>query len=143
METQNSPTPYLLLFRNTGPETHEHLASAERANLIARWNAWYDGLAAQGKAVDGRPLELESRFVSGPGGAKVIDGPFVEAKEAIGGYVVLMVSSRDEATRIAQQHPGLEYGMEIEVRQMADRCHLGITPRSPKTDAATQRGVSG
>lgn len=94
---------------------------------MTRWNAWYDGLAAEGKAVEGQPLELDStRLVSGSGGERVVDGPFAEAKEAIGGYVKLMVGSLDEATEIAQQHPGLEYGLEIEVRQMTANCHLGV-----------------
>ena len=139
MTNNSTPTPYLLLFRNSGPETHEHLLPDERAQLISRWNAWYDGLAAQGKAVDGRPLELETRVVSGVSGSRVIDGPFAEAKEAIGGYVMLMVGGRDEATEIAQRHPGLAYGLEIEVRQMAAHCHLGITARQPASIPASAR----
>ena len=93
---------------------------------MQKWNAWYDGLAKTGRAVEGQPLELETRLVSGSGGARVIDGPFAEAKEAIGGYVKLMVGSMDEATAIAQQHPGLDYGLEIEVREMTSSCHLGV-----------------
>ncbi len=54
------------------------------------------------------------------------DGPFAEAKEAIGGYVKLLVSGLDEATEIAQRHPGLEYGLIIEVRGMDHECHLGV-----------------
>ncbi len=118
--------PYLLLFRNTGPETHEHLSPDERQDLVVRWNAWYEGLRAQGKAVDGRPLELESRVVSGAGGARVTDGPFSEAKEAVGGYVMLHVSDLNEATEIARCHPGLEHGLVIEVRPVAGTCHLGV-----------------
>lgn len=129
METTPTATraPYLLFFRNSGPETHQHLSPQQRQQLMTRWNAWYDGLAAEGKAVEGQPLELETRLVSGPGGARVVDGPFAEAKEAIGGYVKLMVSGLDEATEIARRHPGLAYGLIIEVRQMADNCHLGVT----------------
>src|ERR1700704_2052045 len=122
METNPTATPYLLFFRNSGPETHQHLSPEQRQQLMTRWNDWYDSLAAQGKAVEGQPLELETRIVSGPAGARVVDGPFAEAKEAIGGYVKLMVSSLDEATEIAQRHPGLEYGLVIEGRQMTDNC---------------------
>lgn len=140
MESNVSSTPFLLLFRNSGPETHEHLSPRDRQSLIVAWNDWYDRLTAQGKALDGRPLELDTRVVSGPGGTRVIDGPFAEAKEAIGGYVVLMVSGRDEATRIAQQHPGLAYGLIIEVREMAPHCHLGIGPQQSKpTSVAISR----
>jgi len=57
----------------------------------------------------------------------VVDGPFAEAKEAIGGYVKLLVSGLEEATEIAKRHPGLEYGLVIEVRSMTPSCHLGVT----------------
>lgn len=120
-------SPYLLLFRNTGPETHAQLSLDERQELVVRWNAWYEGLRAQGKAVDGRPLELESRVVSGASGARVTDGPFSEAKEAVGGYVMLRVSGLNEATEIARRHPGLEHGLIIEIRPVAETCHLGVT----------------
>ena len=122
----SAAAPYLLLFRNTGPETHAHLSPEERQQLVVRWNAWYEGLRAQGKAVDGRPLELVSRVVSGAGGSRVTDGPFSEAKEAVGGYVMLRVSGLNEATEIARRHPGLEHGLVIEVRPMAETCHLGV-----------------
>jgi hypothetical protein len=120
-----APAPYMLFFRNSGPETHAHLSPDQRQQLVTRWNAWFEGLVAQGKAVEGQPLELDTRVVSGPGGTRVVDGPFPEAKEAIGGYVKLLVSGLDEATTIAQRHPGLAYGLIIEVRQ-AGECHLGV-----------------
>lgn len=131
------PAPYLLLFRNTGPENHRHLSPEQRQQLVTRWNAWFEGLVAQGKAVEGQPLELATRIVSGPGGSRVTDGPFPEAKEAIGGYVKLMVGSVQEATEIARRHPGLAYGMLIEVREMTPHCHLGVTTLSAAAAAAT------
>jgi hypothetical protein len=136
METDTVAAPYLLLFRNSGPETHAHLAGAEREDLIKRWNGWYDSLAAKGKAVGGSPLEEKTRLVSGPHGSRVTDGPFAEAKEAIGGYVILMAGSFQEATEMAQEHPGLTHGLEIEVRPMAQQCHLGITPKMPTLSAS-------
>lgn len=126
METQPASSPYLLFFRNSGPETHQHLSAAQRQQLVTRWNAWYDDLAAEGKAVEGQPLELETRVVSGIAGARVVDGPFAEAKEAIGGYVKLMVSGLEEATEIARRHPGLAHGLIIEIRSMTAECHLGV-----------------
>lgn len=124
---ESRPIPCLLLFRNSGPENYQHLSAEQRQRLMMRWNAWYDALAAEGKAIEGQPLELETRVVSGPGGSRITDGPFAEAKEAIGGYVKLLVRSVDEATAIAQRHPGLDYGLCIEVRQLSDSCHLGVT----------------
>jgi hypothetical protein len=137
MSSLNAPAlPFLLLFRNSGPENHRHLSAEERQQLLTRWNAWYDELAEDGKAVEGAPLELETRLVSGTGGARVTDGPYAEAKEAIGGYVKLLVSGMDEATEIARRHPGLPYGLEIEIRQFTTNCHLGVTARIPSHAAA-------
>lgn len=130
MSAESSRNSYLLFFRNSGPETHAHLSPDERQRLVTNWNAWYDNLASQGKATEGQPLELETRVVSGAGGARVTDGPFAEAKEAIGGYVKLVVESLDEATQIAREHPGLAYGLIIEIREMTQACHLGVRPRS-------------
>jgi hypothetical protein len=129
--TPKPPSHFLLFFRNSGPETHAHLSPEERTQLMTRWNHWYDELAAEGKASEGQPLELATRIVSGTGGARVVDGPFAEAKEAIGGYVKLTVSGLEEATEIARRHPGLRYGLIIEVREMKPHCHLGVNVRGP------------
>lgn len=126
----DTPAHYMLLFRNTGPENHQHLSPEQRQQLITDWNAWFDGLVAEGKAVEGQPLEIETRIVSGPGGARITDGPFPETKEAIGGYVTLRVGSMEEATAISRRHPGLAYGLIIEIRQLTPDCHLGVNTRS-------------
>lgn len=125
--TASAPTlPYMLLFRNTGPEVFAQLDGGQRQQLIARWNEWFGALVESGKAVEGQPLQPETRVVAGAGGARVTDGPFPETKEAIGGYVKLLVSGLEEATAIAQQHPALAHGMLIEVRALTPDCHLGV-----------------
>ncbi|MFO1452557.1 MAG: YciI family protein [Opitutaceae bacterium] len=121
-----SPSTFLLLFRNTGQENYQHLTPQERDAATARWNAWFFPLLESGKAVEGQPLEAQTRLVSGPGRAGVVDGPFAETREAIGGYVKLRVNSLEEATAIAQAHPGLDFGMKIEVRELTPSCHLGV-----------------
>lgn len=113
-------SPFMLLFRNAGPETHSHLSAAEKAAMAKKWNDWFEGLAAQGKVEHARPLELGGRVVSGPGGARITDGPYAEGKEVVGGYFFLTVADLDEATRIAQQCPGLAVGLTVEVRPVAD-----------------------
>lgn len=120
----------MLLFRNTGPENHAHLSPAQRQQLVTDWNAWFGRLVADRRAVEGQPLELETRIVSGTGGSRVIDGPFAEGKEAVGGYVKLMVTDLAAATEIARMHPGLAYGMLIEIREMTPHCHLGVDTKS-------------
>ena len=136
METPAPASTYLLLFRNTGPENYRHLSPDQRQEPIARWNAWFEGLVAAGTATEGQPLETETRIVAGPGGARVTDGPFPEAKEAIGGYVKIVVADLAAATAVARRHPGLEHGMIIEVRELTPHCHLGVTTRSAAAPTA-------
>ncbi|WP_438483033.1 YciI family protein [Oleiharenicola lentus] len=114
-----STANFMLLFRNAGPAAHAHLTAEERAQLTQRWNDWYDSLATQGKVHQGRPLALEGRVVSEKNG-RIIDGPYAESKEAIGGYFILNVATLAEATEIAKQCPGLPIGLEVEVRPLAD-----------------------
>jgi len=118
-ENASSTAAFMLLFRNAGPETHQHLTAEQRQQLAQRWNDWYDGLAAAGKVLHGQPLALSGRVVSGPRGEKIVDGPYAEAKEVVGGYLYLTVRDLDEATAIAQQCPGLAVGVTVEVRPLA------------------------
>ena len=119
MDTHTAP--FLLIFRESTPESYRALTPEQRSQLLQDWNAWYDGLLEQGKAVHGHPLEPAGRVVAQ---ARVIDGPYAEAKEAVAGYFFLMVSGLDEATDIAQRCPNLQYGMTVEVRPVAGACHL-------------------
>jgi hypothetical protein len=63
-------------------------------------------------------------FRSTKGKLKVMDGPFTEAKEVIGGYAILQVASKQEAidwtTRFMQLHTDLwpAYECETELREM-------------------------
>lgn len=124
-------SPYLLIFRESSPDAYGSLSPEQRQKLMQQWNAWYDGLAAQGKVQHGHPLEPQGRVVSGAGGARVVDGPFAESKEAIGGYFFLTVSGLDEATEIAQRCPSLAYGLTVEVRPVAEACAgLGVRGRA-------------
>jgi hypothetical protein len=81
-------------------------------------------LTAKGKVTAGSPLEKEGKVVSGKNGRVVSDGPFAESKEAVGGYFLLQVATLDEAVAIAQECPGLAYGAQVEVRQVAEACPL-------------------
>jgi len=117
METTLSP--YLLIFRNTSSESYQGLSPEQRQDLLRQWNDWYDRLANNGKVQHGHPLELAGRIVTHSG---VTDGPFAEAKEAVGGYFFITASSLDEATEIAQQCPSLCHGITVEVRPVGQIC---------------------
>jgi hypothetical protein len=71
-------------------------------------------------ALDGlHPPSMGAR-VSFPGGKpKVTDGPFVEAKEVLGGYWMIQVKSKEEAIEWASRCPGSD-DCVIEVRQVQE-----------------------
>lgn len=122
MNTQSSD--YLLIFRESTPERYAAMSVEQRREALRDWNAWCDQLAAEGKLKSGHPLHSQGRIVAGTREKRVLDGPFAEAKEMIGGYFLLAASDLDEATAIAEQSPNLKYGMTVEVRPVAGGCHL-------------------
>jgi hypothetical protein len=126
MNTQNQ-NGYMLLYRSD--EWYKRLSHADLRNLMNQNKAWIERLTAQGKAKPGRALERRGAIVSGRNGRFVTDGPFAESKEAIGGYLVLVVETMDEAIAIAQSSPGLAYGGSIEIRLVADECPLDVRER--------------
>lgn len=70
-----------------------------------------------------RPIEEATRIRLSGGTQTLVDGPFTESKEIIGGYCLLQTRSADEAvewaSRFLRVHgPGWE--MEVEIRQLED-----------------------
>ena len=110
----------MLLFR--GNDWQKGLSAEEMQKIASQWMAWFERLTAQGKVTAGAPLEKEGKRVSGKNGRVVSDGPFAESKEAIGGYFLLQVDDLEEAVEIAKRCPALEYGLEVEVRPLAEVC---------------------
>jgi hypothetical protein len=69
-------------------------------------------------ALDGlHPPSAGARVSFSGGKPRVIDGPFPEAKEVIGGYWMIMVNSKQEAIDWATRCPGSDNEV-IEVRQV-------------------------
>lgn len=72
-----------------------------------------------------RPTAEGKRVRLSHGRQTVIDGPFTEAKEVIGGYAMLQAASMDEAlalTRRFLEVHGDEWEIECEVRQVMEDC---------------------
>jgi hypothetical protein len=81
-------------------------------------DGWGEDLARHGKIHGGgglRPPSEATTIRVRDGEVLLTDGPFTEAKEQIGGYVVLECDDLDEALEIAAKHPAATYG-SIEVR---------------------------
>jgi hypothetical protein len=74
---------------------------------------WLGELVEQGKMKTGQRLGTEGKTVSRK---DVTDGPYGEAKEAIGGYWFIRANSLDEAAKIAAQNPCMKCGLFYEIR---------------------------
>jgi hypothetical protein len=82
---------------------------------IDQFYIWHDRLVAEGKLVSGQRLATEGKLVTK---RAVMDGPFAEATEVIGGYWFFRARSLDEAAALAIQNPCLACGLSFEVRPM-------------------------
>lgn len=71
-------------------------------------------------ALDGlHPLSMGARVTFAGGRSTVIDGPFTETKEVVGGYWLISAKSREEAIEWARRCPAGD-GNAIEIRQVQE-----------------------
>jgi hypothetical protein len=71
------------------------------------------------------PLRTGARVSFGKGKPVVTDGPYIEAKEVLGGYWMVEANSKEELVAWAQRCPA-EEGDVIEIRQIFDLADFGI-----------------
>jgi hypothetical protein len=93
---------------------------------------WLDRLVDEGKMRVGQRLGTGGKTVARK--SKVLDGPFGEAKEVIGGYWTILASSLDEAAAIAAGNPCLQCGLFYEIRPIEIRpCSAdAVTNETPR-----------
>jgi hypothetical protein len=118
----NTPTQeYMVLIR--GGEWQDNASLEEIQKMLSNFQAWFEKLSAAGKVKRGQPLADEGKILSRKNG-QIVDGPFAESKETIGGYFLLTVNTIEEAVAVAKEFPGLEHGSTIEVRPIAEECPI-------------------
>jgi hypothetical protein len=72
---------------------------------------WVKSLIASGNRVEGGPLSISGMLVSK--NEVLTDGPFIESKEAILGYDVILAENLEHAVSIAQTCPMVIQGLAI------------------------------
>lgn len=91
---------------------------------------WFGEHGAAGHLADSgaelHPVSTATSVKHGSEGPVVVDGPFNEAKEVIGGFTVLDVADLDAAVAITKSWPMLQFpGVAVEIRPMVeDYSHL-------------------
>ena len=112
----------MLLFR--GPHWDKGLSTDELQQTMDKMMTWFEGLNQKGRVKGSEPLSAAGRTISGTDGRFVVDGPFTETKEAVGGYLLLEADSFDQAVEIARSNPALRYGVSVEVRPILAECPI-------------------
>jgi hypothetical protein len=111
---------FLLIFRSTS-QAEEAFANASPEEMQAemeRWNIWTASLAQAGQLGGGEPLHYDGKVVR-ERGKKVTDGPFIEGKEMVGGYLFIHATDLAQATELAKGCPALLMeGGTVEIREI-------------------------
>jgi hypothetical protein len=97
--------------REYGPEQYQE--------LLQKYIAWSDQLRAAGTYLAGEPLEDTGRLLR-PNGQGIVEGPYTETREAIGGFVMVEAGDYDEAVAMARGCPRLLHGGFVEVREVGE-----------------------
>jgi hypothetical protein len=108
---------FIYLYRNTDAARQEAMGTPERAQQnMQRWIAWMRDLDAKGHIKDrGQPLDRTGKVVRGQQ-KTVTDGPYVEAKDLVGGFTIVEARDIDQAVELSRGCPILDGGGSVEVR---------------------------
>jgi len=106
---------FLMIFRRDFETEDAQPSPISLEKHLQEWQEWYSNLAAQNLLV--QPL----RRWDGSGkivkkNKSVINGPYAEIKESVGGMIVMLADDYEEAAEIAKDAPILKLGGNVEIR---------------------------
>ena len=107
------------------PNDRRTRPAGEGESRMNQMVAWSQNLKARGLLTASESLKSEHdavRVQVREGRRSLVDGPFAEAKEMIGGFFLLDCATREEALAIARRCPAAEWAT-VEVRETAP-CYL-------------------
>ncbi|MCE7060181.1 YciI family protein [Dyadobacter linearis] len=108
---------YLILMRLDLLTKEAQPSPEQLQEFMKMYNDWVGGIAAQDKFIGGKGLSTEGKVLKS-GGIET-DGPFVEIKESLAGFIMVKAESLEEATKMAAACPILfGEGNSVEVRKI-------------------------
>ena len=108
---------FLFIYRGSG-EAEARMSPEQMQQNMNAWGTWIREALQKGWMTNpGDALTPEGKVVKSK--KVVIDGPFVEAKEVVGGFSIVQADTIDKAAELAKGCPGLLVGGKIEVRPLA------------------------
>src|SRR5438552_12513687 len=108
------PKQKYLCIQRGQPGKGEIPSPAQMEEMYAKFHAWMEKF--QNNIVDMGGKLGRGRVVTSEGAT---DGPFVEAKEVVGGFMIVSAESLEEAMEVARECPGIvKAGSSVEVREI-------------------------
>jgi len=106
---------FMYVFRSDIVSNDGRPSPEQMQQLLKAWQDWMAGLAAKNRmASAGRRLSTEGKVLKA--NKLVTNGPYVELKEGVGGYMFVRAENIDEAAELAQGCPIFAIGGSLEVR---------------------------
>ena len=107
---------YLVLFRNQPTSGQPRPSPEQMQQMFSAYKAWMEKF--KDDILDlGDKLKSDGRLVTASG---VTDGPFVEAKEVVGGFMIISAETYDAAVQVVTACPAVHApGALLEIREMA------------------------
>ena len=105
-----------LLLLHQDPSGMQRISPEEMQKAVEKYMAW----TKKPFTVDSKRLAPEPGRVirANAGKPRVADGPYSETKEVLGGFYLIEAENYDDAVQKSLDHPHLEYGGTIEVREL-------------------------
>lgn len=114
----------MLLLCDADYEAFEKTPKAEAEKAFARIGQWWDEQEHKGVITGGAQLQGPDKATTiraRNGKPVVTDGPFIEAKENIGGYAIVNAADLDAAIGVAKEWVAMLPGSFVEVRPLVER----------------------
>lgn len=109
------PSRKFLVFLRTDPGKHEPPSPEQMQEMYTAFRSWSEKFKANLVDMGGK-LKPGGKILRSSG---VTDGPFTEAKEVIGGYMVVAADNYDHAIEVARECPGvIRPGTSVEIREI-------------------------
>ncbi|MCZ8355793.1 MAG: YciI family protein [Cyclobacteriaceae bacterium] len=111
---------FMLIFRNSMREQENFVNQSpeEMDKEMQLWQKWMEKLGANGSGGEGNPLLPEGKVIRGTKHF-VTDGPFIEGKDLVGGYMIIKAKDLEHATQLSLDCPHLAFeDSTVEVREI-------------------------
>ena len=97
----------------------KNMTYEERFSIVPIMMEWIKSIAESGNYVNGEPLGITGRYVTRD--SVLSDWPFIESKEGIAGYDIILAENIEQAVSIAQTCPLVQKGIAVrEVRPIIE-----------------------